>query len=95
MKKTPNNKIRAALRKLWLQSRERSQALKEQNYTCQNCGVKQTQKKGQEVKVEVHHKEGVGNWEHLIEEVRKHLLCDPSKLQVLCKECHKNENTKK
>ena len=63
---TPRSKVRAALRQLWLRSRERAAALKREKYTCQRCGVKQSKAKGKEQKVEVHHKEGIGNWEIVI-----------------------------
>lgn len=91
---TPNSKIKAALRQLWLRSRERGQAIKRDRYTCQDCGVKQSRVKGKEVFVEVHHMEGgILNWDKIYEVIRKHLLCDPKYLVTLCKECHdKREN---
>jgi len=85
---TPNSIIKHALRQLWLRSRERAACLKEAKYTCQKCGKKKSQKKGAEQKVEVHHKEGVGNWERMIEVLREELLCAPEKLECLCPECH-------
>lgn len=88
---TPNSKIQSALRQLWLRSRERATALKQQNYTCQRCGKKQSKAKGKEVKVEVHHKQGVLNWQELNNQIRKYLLCNPIHLEVLCKECHSRE----
>lgn len=89
---TPKSRIVIALRLLFLRSRERATALKKANYTCQRCGVKQSKAKGQEVKVQVHHKEGILNWDLLVDEIRKDLLSD--KLEVLCKECHKKETFK-
>lgn len=89
---TPNSQIRSALRKLFLRSRERGMAIKRDIYTCQRCGVKQSKAKGKEVKVEVHHREGVENWAELIGVVRKYLLCDPEKMQTLCEDCHKRLN---
>ena len=88
---TPNSRIRAALRQLWLRSRERAKRLKEDNYTCQGCGGKQTMTKGKEFKVEVHHLKGVTNWDKLFEAVREHLLCGVDKLETLCKKCHDKE----
>jgi len=85
---TPNSRIKSKLRELWLRSRERGEALKREQYTCQQCNVKQSKAKGKEQKIEVHHMEGILNWDELIEQVRKHLLCDPSKLEVLCPDCH-------
>jgi predicted HNH restriction endonuclease len=83
--------IRNALRKLWLQSKERNLALKNANYTCQSCGVKQSKAIGQEQKVQVHHKEGVGNWDKIIEMIQEELLCDPELLEVLCPDCHRGK----
>jgi len=60
-------------------------------YCCNKCGIKQSKAKGREVKVEVHHKEGILNWEEIYEAIRKNLLCDPDLLEVLCKECHASE----
>lgn len=92
---TPNSKIKSALRKLFLRSRERAAALKRDNYTCCCCGKKQSKAKGREVFVEIHHLEGVLNWEELYKVVREYLLCSPDKMKTLCVECHeKMENNK-
>jgi len=77
---------------LWLKSRERSFVLKREGNCCEVCKSKQSVAKGREVKLEVHHLDGVPNWEHLIDTVYRHLLCDPSKLEVLCKSCHDLEH---
>ena len=90
---TPNSRIRAALRKLFLRSRERAAALKRDKYTCHKCGKKQSRAKGREVYVEVHHKEGILNWDLLFEAVRKYLLCNPELLETLCVDCHEKEPT--
>jgi 5-methylcytosine-specific restriction endonuclease McrA len=74
---TPRSQVRAAL--------------KRDKYTCQDCGVKQSRKKGKEVYVEVHHCEGILNWERLLEHVYRHLLCDPKLLETLCKRCHEKQ----
>lgn len=93
---TPRSRVRASLRQLWLRSRERARALKRDNYTCCKCHRKQSMAKGKEFKVQVHHKEGVANWEELIDIVYKYLLCHPDELETLCKECHdEQEHTKK
>jgi hypothetical protein len=86
---TPNSKIKNSLRKLFLQSRERGVAIKRDKYICQICGAKQSKAKGREVKVEVHHKEGVMNWDEIYKIVRQYLLCDPSLLETQCYDCHK------
>lgn len=85
---TPKTIIVRQLRQLWLRSRERGEALKKSGYKCESCGVKQSKKKGFEQKVEVHHKEGVCNWDKIIEVIREELLCSPDKLQSLCPDCH-------
>jgi 5-methylcytosine-specific restriction endonuclease McrA len=89
---TPRTQIRAALRRLWLRSRERAAALRRTEYKCERCGIKQSRAKGKEVYVEVHHKDGVA-WSDLVDLVFERLLpSDPEKLEVLCKECHKQEH---
>lgn len=86
---TPNSKIKNALRRLFLRSRERAARLKADGYCCQVCGVKQSRRKGHEVYVEVHHKAGVTNWLEIYRVIRENLLCDPEKLETLCNSCHK------
>jgi len=92
---TPNSKIRQDLRKLWLWSRERNKALKRDKYTCVKCHRKQSKKKGEEFKVEVHHTEGILNWDKLFEVIRLYLLCDSKYLETMCKECHEEEEKKR
>ena len=56
---TPASKITAALRMLWLRSRERSKAIKREEGCCQVCGAKgraKETKNGPKVILEVHHK---------------------------------------
>jgi len=88
---TPNSQIKSALRRLFLRSRERAKRLKHDGYTCQKCGVKQSRAKGKEVYVEVHHLEGVENWQEIYRVIRQYLLCDFNKLETLCRSCHKIE----
>ena len=92
---TPRSKIRVAIRQLWLRSRERQAALKRDNYTCQTCHKKQTMKKGQEFKVQVHHKHGIKNWDKVIDIIYQEILCNPSELETICEECHNEEHHKK
>ena len=89
---TPRSRVRAALRQLWLRSRERAAALKRSKNTCECCGVKQSVAKGREVKLEVHHNDGIVDWEPMIDYVYRHLLCDPKHLTVFCKKCHAEEH---
>jgi len=90
---TPRSRVRAALRQLFLRSRERAAALKREGNRCQQCHRKASVAKGKEVKVEVHHLQGIGNWDKIINMVFEELLCSPDLLEVLCKECHDNEHT--
>lgn len=88
---TPNSRITAALRQLWMRSRERAKALKRTGYRCYDCGVKQTTAKGKQVKLEVHHSPHI-DWTGVREWIRKVLLDVP---QVpLCKKCHKERHDK-
>ena len=91
---TPRSQVRSALRKLFLRSRERSQALKDAGYRCEECNRKQSKAKGKEVQVEVHHLEGIMDWDQLIDYVYRHLVCSPELLIVLCHECHEKIHKK-
>lgn len=85
---TPRSRVRAAIQQLWLRSRERAAALKRDNYTCQECGVKQSRKKGAEQKVIVHHLNGIPEWEKIIDYIFRHVLVNPKELETLCQQCH-------
>ena len=84
---TPSSRIRQALRLLWLRSRERSQALKNTDYCCCHCGIRQSAAKGKEVKLDVHHLDGI-DWDGLIDLIRTRLLQTPDRLAPMCEECH-------
>ena len=90
---TPRSRVRAALRQVWLRSRERQAALKRAKYCCERCGVKASVAKGRVVKLQVHHKGRVTNWNRIIDTVFEELLCDPQFLEVLCIECHDKEHS--
>lgn len=85
---TPNSRIRASLRVLWLRSRERQACLRAHGNCCAECGIKQTASKGNEVRLDVHHSNGVGNWDRIFQVIREELLCDPKHLVPLCEKCH-------
>lgn len=90
--RTTRSQIRAALRRLFLRSRERAAAIKRDHYSCNICGSKQSRAKGREVYVESHHMDGVLNWDELFNAVYEHLLCHPDHLITLCKDCHDKEH---
>lgn len=91
---TPRGRVRSALRVVFLRSRERAAALKREKNCCEACGVKASVAKGKEVKVEVHHKANILNWEKIIDLVFEQLLCDPANFEVLCKSCHEKAHGK-
>ena len=88
---TPRSRVRDALRKTWLRSRERAAAVKREGGCCERCGAKQSRAKGREVAIEVHHRDGI-DWDALVDMVFARLLVDPSRLEVLCRECHGAEH---
>jgi len=88
---TPDARIKSALRMLWLRSKERSECLKKANYECSKCGVHASVAKDNVVKIEVHHKHGILNWDEIYKVIRAQLLVSGDKLECLCKECHKKE----
>ena len=92
---TPRSQIRSALRRLWLRSRERAAAIKRDQYTCQLCHRKQTKRKGKEFSVQVHHKQGIGNWDEAINAVYYYILCDIKDLETLCPQCHEEREAEK
>lgn len=92
---TPRSKVRACLRQLWLRSRERAFALKRDNYTCVHCKKKQSKAKGKEFAVMVHHKKGIGNWNKVIDAIYEEILCNPDKLETICKKDHDEIHEKK
>lgn len=92
---TPRSKIRAAIRQVWLRSREHAEALKRAGYTCCRCGVKQSKAKGKEVSVEVHHKVAIAKMmDEIITMIIREILQTPEDYEVLCRECHKQEHDK-
>lgn len=88
---TPTSQIRSAIRKLWLRSRERACALKREKYCCERCGIKQSKRKGKEVSVQVHHKNGI-DWQEVIDYIRNNVLCKPEDLEIVCDNCHKEHH---
>jgi len=91
---TPNSRIRSSLRVLWLRSRERAACLKAHGNCCSECGRKASVAKGREVRIDVHHRNGVGNWDRIFKVIREELLCDPEHLTALCEKCHESKHEK-
>jgi predicted HNH restriction endonuclease len=91
---TPRSKVKNALRQLWLRSRERASAIKREGNTCEICHVKGSVAKGREVKINVHHKEGI-DWDGIVDLVIERVLQSPEKLQVLCVDCHDKEHNER
>ena len=87
----PVAQAKSAIRAAWMRSRERGAALKRDGYRCQGCGVKKSTAKGREVKVIVHHIDGV-RWQGTFHEAAGDMFCDPSRLMTLCPDCHEKEH---
>lgn len=94
MEITPRSRIKGMLKQIFLRSKERAAAIKRDDYTCQHCFKKQSQKKGQKLKVQVHHKNGIDVWQEIIDLIYKQILCEPEHLETLCVDCHKEETQK-
>jgi predicted HNH restriction endonuclease len=89
---TPRSKVKKALHRLWLRSRERNEAMRVYDKRCQMCGVRASMAKGKEQKIQVHHKEGIDNWEKVIDMVYDKLLIKPEQLECLCPKCHREKH---
>ena len=85
---TPRSQIHSVLRRLFLRSRERAAAIKREENSCERCGKKGSKEKGREVMINVHHRDGIGNWDKIIDMIYEELLCNPDGLEILCKPCH-------
>lgn len=85
---TPRSRVRAALRQLFLRSRERAACLKAAGNRCAHCGVKASTARGKEQKIQCHHKRGIGNWDRIINEIFSEILCDPALMEAICPACH-------
>jgi len=88
---TPRSKIKSAIRRAWMQSRERAKALKDTGYCCKRCGIKQSRAKGKEVYLEVHH-DPVIDWEGVVSLIFERVL-NPVQYP-LCKKCHNEKHDK-
>jgi len=93
-RKTSDATIKSFIRKLWMQSRERTAAIRDQGHKCRRCNARETSRKGIEVSIEVHHRKGEIDWEKIISFIRQEVLVDPSLLDVMCMTCHDLEHGK-
>jgi len=89
---TPRSRIRAAIRQLWLRSRERAAVLKKADRRCIKCRAKGSIAKGREVKLEVHHEPEI-DWDGIIDLIADRILEAPQ--FCLCKDCHRKVHKKK
>jgi predicted HNH restriction endonuclease len=89
LESTPRSIVRHAIRAVWMRSRERSAAIKAEGNTCEECNRKGSKAKGREVAIEVHHLDGARIEQIVDAFYSSGLLCDPARLLVLCKDCHK------
>ena len=83
--RTPRKFVYAAIRKIWLYSRERQYTIKAENSTCEECGEKGN--------VHVHHRDGT-SLKKIVDMIYDVLLVNPDKLEVLCIDCHKDKHKK-
>ena len=90
---TPRSRIKNALRQVWLRSRERAAALKAAGHSCERCGVKASVARGREVKLQVHHRDGIC-WDGIVDAIIAAMLPDPSRLEAVCEGCHHEEHGK-
>jgi 5-methylcytosine-specific restriction endonuclease McrA len=88
---TTNSIIKHSLRTLWMRSRERAAAMKETNYCCAYCGIKQSTAKGKEVRLDVHHMDGI-DWSGICDFIRTRLLQTPDRLAPICRPCHDKQH---
>lgn len=91
---TSNSTIVNCIRRLWLYSKERKAAVKDQNNRCQRCATKGIKNRFEEIVIQVHHRKGEINWEKIINFIREEVLVDPSELELLCGKCHDMEHGK-
>jgi predicted HNH restriction endonuclease len=78
--------VKSAIRRLWLQSRERAKVLREHKYCCEKCSIKQSRAKGREVYIEVHHDPEI-DWDGVVDLIFERVLNPPQ--YPLCKNCHR------
>jgi predicted HNH restriction endonuclease len=87
---TPRSRVRAAIRQLFLRSRERAACLKAAGNVCAVCGAKKSVAKGREVKVECHHIDGIRTevWDKVITMILEEIIGPTERMECLCEKCH-------
>jgi len=93
MKPEVRNYIKAALRRTWGRSRQRTAALKSAKvgygqYKCAKC-----EKTHRRKHIQVDHKTPVGRFVNFDTYIER-LFCPATELQVLCEGCHKTKTKK-
>jgi 5-methylcytosine-specific restriction endonuclease McrA len=91
---TPRSRIKNALRQVWLRSRERAACLKASGHCCERCGTHASVAKGREVKLQVHHRDGI-NWDGIVDAVIAAMLPNSARLESLCEQCHAAQHESK
>ena len=86
-KETTPGAFSSLLRRGWLRSPERAEALKRTGYCCEICGVKQSTAKGKEQKIQVHHPNGV-DLTKCWEEAKAQMFVPADELIPVCPDCH-------
>lgn len=84
---TPRSKVKSVLGKVFLYSRERRAAIKRAAGKCERCGDPIDERGIKGTKPEVHHLDGL-SWGAILDVIFERLLCDVSRLLVLCRRCH-------
>jgi hypothetical protein len=86
---TPRSRVKNAIRQVWLRSRERQAVVKAQKNTCQICGVKGSTAKDREVKIQVHHLDGI-DWDGVVDLIFDRVL--RGRQECRCVACHDKEH---
>lgn len=84
---TPRSRVKSVLGRVFLYSRERAAAVKRAAGHCERCGRPIDARGITGDRPEVHHLDGL-SWGTILDVIFDRLLCDVSRLLVVCKRCH-------